>query len=302
MKFVVVSVVLALVAGSSALFFKKDKPLTWDKLSVTWGPIPIKGKYYDTMPLTTQEAEAAGWEKVSSSCLNDGKFAGFRYILGDTSMNLIFNVNGAISGIQMNPKVSEITANGNDYRFDDVSMFQKNTIDNDEVYTLTAYFADPSTICDSATASTADSVAINGIGEQLFFQDGESSAVNYAAPKARGDAFKSGWNKNNCFPGMGWHTWYKSEELQSENCQVDRPVFLLFNKKQELIGFGFNLVGTANSPSNRYEHPPLLAVKTIMGNPPNCLIERQKKVGLTTMHVFFVGYSEIPKLDCVNPF
>jgi charged multivesicular body protein 7 len=216
-------------------------------------------------------------------------------------MSLLYNVNGVIAGIQMNSKISELLANGNAYKFDQVFMFQKNKILNDEVFSLTAYFTEPSSICDTSSAKI--DLSDGSIGDHLYFQDGTSSQTSFEVPKNRQTALASGWNNNNCFPGMGWHTWYKSEELESSNCTLDRPLFLLFNKKQELLGFGFNVIGTAMSASNRYEHPPLLAVKTIMGKPPQCLIDSQKKLGLTTMHVFLVDYTAIPNLiDCGNPF
>jgi len=44
----------------------------------------------------------------------------------------------------------------------------------------------------------------------------------------------------------------------------------------------------------------LIILQTIMGNPPDCLIEAHEKYGLTTMHVFFVDYSELPKVDCLK--
>ena len=73
--------------------------------TVTFGLKPTKGKFYDAMPLTSNDAVSAGWKNVSSSCFN-GKFSGYRFILGDdTSINLLYNVNGVISGIQLNVNI-----------------------------------------------------------------------------------------------------------------------------------------------------------------------------------------------------
>lgn len=49
--------------------------------------------------LCTQTTE--GWQSVSTSCANSGRYAGFRYRLGeDNSINLLFDKNGIIAGIQ----------------------------------------------------------------------------------------------------------------------------------------------------------------------------------------------------------
>ncbi len=44
---------------------------------------------------------AEGWQTVSTSCTNSGLYAGYRYRLReDNSINLLFDTNGIIAGIQ----------------------------------------------------------------------------------------------------------------------------------------------------------------------------------------------------------
>ena len=98
------------------------------------------------MPLTTQEAVDGGWEKLSTSCRNENDFNGFRYMLGeDPGITLLYDVNGIISGIQMNLVKSEVLSSKNKYKYDKVSMFQTTNIKGKDLFTLTAYFVNPGT-------------------------------------------------------------------------------------------------------------------------------------------------------------
>ncbi|OXA37089.1 uncharacterized protein LOC110862695 [Folsomia candida] len=123
----------------------------WNDLKTTFaidGFVPIyQGKGYNPLPRSKTDAEKQNWISASTTCENDGKFAGFRYINAadptklDTTTSPLFDKNGIIAGIQMNIKVSEAKANPNNtYKFDKIAMFYRNTIAGDDVYTLTAYF------------------------------------------------------------------------------------------------------------------------------------------------------------------
>jgi len=65
---------------------------------------------------------------------------------------------------------------------------------------------------------------------------------------------------------MGVHNWYQQEQFQETHCDYIRPVFLLYNKQNVFLGFGFQHVGKTTSPSNRYEYPDDKAVKVIIVN------------------------------------
>lgn len=72
----------------------------WHSLRTTWGANPFSSSYFVNQPLTVEEAKKAGYEQIPGEC--QGKFLGQRYMQGqDVSLILIFNIQGAIAGVQM---------------------------------------------------------------------------------------------------------------------------------------------------------------------------------------------------------
>ena len=66
---------------------------------MTWGPTSDTG--YERMPRNTVDAKRDGWTLVSTTCENDGKFSGFRYVdPNDDAIVLMYDVNGYVAGIQ----------------------------------------------------------------------------------------------------------------------------------------------------------------------------------------------------------
>ncbi|OXA45103.1 uncharacterized protein LOC110857210 [Folsomia candida] len=271
----------------------------WNDLKTTFaidGFVPIyQGKGYNPLPRSKTVAEKQGWISASPNCENDGQFAGFRYINAadptkpDTTVSPLMDRNGIIAGIQMNIKVSEAKANPNNtYKFDEIAMFYRNTIAGDDVYTLTAYFVDPSTIC--SQGRTSSQFTSDGTGTQLYFQNGPDPSNLIVVPNDRTQALTEGWSDNKCFVGMGVHNWFQQEKFQETNCNYLRPAFLLYNVRNKLIGFGFQHVG--KSVSTRVEYPPATVVKMIVGDKcSQCLLDLAAHggIGVTTMHVFMIG-------------
>ena len=61
------------------------------------------------------------------------------------------------------------------------------------------------------------------------------------------------------FPGR--HNFFQVETYDETKCTRNEGFFLLFNKKEELVGFGFRIQGEI--PSKYVEHPPNLAIQVI---------------------------------------
>lgn len=57
-------------------------------------------------------------------------------------MSILYDRRGELAGLQMNLVVDELLG-GNNFHFDLVKMYQKNTIEGINYYTLTAYFQRP---------------------------------------------------------------------------------------------------------------------------------------------------------------
>jgi hypothetical protein len=122
------------------------------------------------------------------------------------------------------------------------------------------YISISATICSTGRNAT-DLTNGAGTGTQLSFQNGTNPSVLIVAPMNRTVALQQNWSDNNCFIGMGVHNWYEQEKLQETNCDYILPVFLLYNKQDGLLGFGFQHVGRTTSASNRFENPDDKAVK-----------------------------------------
>lgn len=261
---------------------------SWPALQVTFG---IGGNSFADMPRTSTDAASKGWHVVNPDCKNGGKYNGYRVILGqDTSLSLLYDVQGTIAGIQMNVDKNSVAVSGNHYRYKDVSMYVDDNIEGTSVWTLTAYFVDPSTIC--TTGRNPNSLSSSGTGDRLYLQNGPTPSSVIEVPLDRNTAIAQEWTKNRCFVAMGYHNFFQSPKFQDSNCETFRPVFLLFDKEfGSLIGFGFASVGKAASANSRYENPSKNAIQQIVGADlvSQCLLDLADGPGLTTMHVYFTS-------------
>jgi len=257
----------------------------WTNLKVTFGLNPFNN--FNKMPRKTRTAVREGWSKITENndCTNGGKFMGYRYVMeDDVGLTLLYDKNGIISGLQMNLLKSEILTPNNHYRYEKVPLFQNDTVLGQEVYTLTAYFVKPDTIC--TTGRSTIQLLDEGTGTQLYLQNGPTPHFLITVPRTRPEAIAEGWSKNNCFFGMGYHNFYKSEDFAKTDCLELRPVFLLFNKKGDMHGFGLAGEGYASSP--RFEHPDKNALRAIIGEDvAQCMIDVAETVKISTMHVYF---------------
>jgi len=255
----------------------------WDDFRVTYAANAFG--HFNRLPRTLNESGAEDWALVSESCDNNGQFNGMQYIVpGDVSAALLYDVNGVIAGIQALFDKSEIQAN-NTFDYETLSpMYQTYIINETEYFLLTAYFVDPEIIC--TTGRTPEDLPVDGTGTGLWIQEGPTSDTSVQVPYLRDDAIGESWTENNCFPGMGSHNFYRVEEYDSVSCTVMRPLFALYNRAGEMLGFGFIVPGTQINP--RFENPPLLAIQAILGDTPECIVDISNTIGLTSLHVYFV--------------
>lgn len=67
-------------------------------------------RFYNKKIIVLQATE--GWYSVSTTCENSGQYAGFRYRLrNDNSINLLFDRNGIIAGIQALVSITKFKLN-----------------------------------------------------------------------------------------------------------------------------------------------------------------------------------------------
>jgi charged multivesicular body protein 7 len=261
----------------------------WTNLKVHFSVNPLSKYYFQTQPRQVSSMKANSWTNLSGDdCTNGGKYNGFRYIENaeEPGMALLYDVQGTIAGIQMILDKATIEAN-NDYHFSAVPIYNPDTLNGQDVYVLTAYFVDPQTICTTGRPSSElTGSGSSGTGTVLQVQNGPTPDNLLLMPRNRTTAISQGWSKNQCFIGMGYHNFYKVEDMASQNCLETVPLFGLYDNKGDQIGFGF--AATGKVVQNHFENPPSSAVKMIVGpTVPQCLLDKADNPGLTTMHVFF---------------
>jgi charged multivesicular body protein 7 len=220
---------------------------------------------------------------------NGGIYYGYRHSdPEDSVLSLLYDVQGTVAGVQawflkdsvlLNPETST-------FRFDRVWSYQNKTLNGKEFFVSTAYFVRPETIC--TTGRPESSLATEGTGIGLWLQRGASPLDNEEVPMTRTAAITKGWTRNSCFVGMGRHNFYQVDTYDATNCTQSEGYFLLYNRQEQLSGFGFRIQGLVES---RYvEQPPNLAISLILGEPvPQCILDENTKHGSTTMHVFFTS-------------
>jgi len=252
----------------------------WDSLKVTWGPNPLSREYFVKQPLTTAEAKKEGYEQIPGQC--EGKFLGQRFMKNkDIALILLYDTQGTIAGVQMAIPVSMVATKW--YDFPGQKMFNRDTIDGTDVYILTAYFIEPSTICTSGR--DAARLKKEGTGTGVWLQNGTNPiSDSVQAPLYENDVYTTKWVKGACFPSMGVHYWY--DNRLDKDCDEFFPSFLMYNKGK-LTGFGWDAVGKYEY-TKRTEFPPLNALTSFLKPVPTCMEQRYKDAGgFTTMHLYF---------------
>jgi charged multivesicular body protein 7 len=278
-----------------------------DQVCEKWASLRFLWSFGSTLKLTnpvsldsgTLDPKKNNYHTLTMNCVNNGdngaQWFGRRVAYGDKqSVVALYDVKGSIAGIQARyPKSSVNPAAG--FRHADVGMFQSETINGVPHWVLTAYFVDPNTICSSGRDKGALTTN-EGTGNRLVFQNGKTPSSLLKAPRMRPDALSMGYSNNTCFPSMGSHTFF-GVDGKPNDCKTIMPVFLLYNKANYMVGFGFDWVGK-NTDDNSFESPPADAIDKIVGGAPKCLLDfaKNKEIGITTMHVFFVNRN--PSVPC----
>jgi len=250
----------------------------WNDLRVTFGKTPTGN--FNRLPRNTLDAEADGWKKRSESCENGGRFSGIQWIdPKDDGVALLFDTKGHVAGFQSLAPQSEVIDPASNFKYDKVPMYRNYTMNGINYFLITVYFIQPNLICSGGLKN-----GNLGSESQIFFQTGPSDKYLRIGPKKRSEV-ATGWTRNNCFPGMGWHNFYGVEKYEETDCTEVDPTCLLYNEKDELIGFCLRYEGKVTSP--RFERGSNPVVKKIFGNPPQCLLDVTERFGRRTIHVYF---------------
>jgi len=145
-------------------------------LRVTFGVNPFSKWDFDSLPRNTNE-DMQGFVFKDDQC-SGGKFAGKRYwYQNDTSALILVDVNGYVAGFQTSvPKSTGWVPSP--------VMLGTYIIEEDDAFTLTVYFVDPSIICNGGR--TADQYASQGTGTDLYIQNGPDPLKKYVYSTTEG--------------------------------------------------------------------------------------------------------------------
>jgi len=254
--------------NASALFSEVKKDGVWNDLVRTWGMKQLANNFV-SLPRLTEDAISAGWV-ADKNCT---EMNGNRYILnGDRMVMLIFGANGHIAGISAGiPK--------------DVPFgFPSKSImpffnDEGDFFSITAYFVDPSTVCNAETVSlgqsTGDRVVIINKVKDVELSMLESNVSSF-------------WTKGRCVVTMGNHYWadVTGKPVDADTDVNDIVPFAAIYNDGKLNAFGWTF--NYDSPSLNVEHPPIAALsKTFKDKKMPTGFSDPKQIGqLTTLHVF----------------
>jgi len=284
MKFLIVATCLAAysIAAVSA-------DPAWNALRGSF--LIAKQESFAPFPKTSGDAlfSSENWTPTSGTDCKSGSYTGVQYIKNgdDYSVGLLYDVQGTVAGIQLLVPHSAVLSENNTHNYGSVPMYNNATYNDEEYFVLTAYFVHPSTIC--STGRTNETLQTDGTGTGLWLQNGPTAESLIEVPLTRpegDDAETSGWTQNNCFPAMGYHNFYRlTQDYTPTECTTMYPIFGLYGRNRKLHGFGFITPGTFNNP--RLEHPPPPAIKMILGETPQCVLDLEEKIGVTSLHVYF---------------
>jgi len=214
--------------------------------------------------------------------MNGGDFYGFQYVHPDDSgVALLYDVNGFVGGVQALLPHDELMVDGGTTEWGEIPMYQNQTIDGVTYFIVTVYFVRPDALCEQNENDDGNI----GANSQVYFQNGRGIENLKIAYKHRDEATDNGWTVNNCVRGMGWHNFFEVERYADHDCNRMQPTCILYNEIGEMFGFCLIFPGTGTSP--RYEHPNALAIRAVLGETPQCLVDQVNDIGATTIHFYF---------------
>lgn len=247
---------------------------------VEWNALKLRFKLFQNFPKTESDAVKEGYNKIYE-CDKNPYFRGIQYMKDeDPQVVLLFDVNGYIAGIQSG--IPNNLYNGYPHL-----NLQPPFIQDGDLFKLTAYFTDPSTIC--RRGRSEQRIRLHGTVEYLLIQNGTRPEVDLIEIAL--EESKTSWVKGRCFPGMGFHYFYNI--YYDMNCADFFPVAMLYYHG-ELKGFVWSYDAVLNSTIIPYEHPEPSFAEELMYEVPLCL----KHMYRSTLHIYFEENPE--SYDCVH--
>ncbi|MGM0574781.1 MAG: hypothetical protein ACQEXJ_03500 [Myxococcota bacterium] len=188
---------------------------------------------FDTVPLTQEAAEAAGWTSTEECVPGMGVHALNMNEQGEPGpLVLLYDLEGRLLGVELESLAEQPAPPWEHLEEGHEGM-------EFEHWTFHAYFRDPTGVCEGEVAPPAD----GSVGHRLMTTHGQFNAM----PHRMGAAEDAGWMpEGECVPNMGVHALRMGSQGEPE------PLVLLYSPEGELIGF--ELESLAEQPSPPWEH------------------------------------------------
>ncbi|XP_046751532.1 uncharacterized protein LOC124414598 [Diprion similis] len=241
--------------------------VVWNGLTAKWSQNVTDG-FYD-IPQNLTAARCQGWTKVSGVNLPTGEI-GMGYY-GDPRVVMIYLTStGEVIGFQVGVPTKDLDSQHMPINYRKHTEIRVKTINDVEYYTALAYFRQ---------SACKDFRSI-----WLKKRDGTLTKI----PTKSGLLVEqTKYERKKCITWMGLH-YYK---INSEtNCDDITPFFFLANQTN-IIGIGFQIIGTASSGPKRtwFEKIPLQTEAVTIPDAPKCIAENIKKYGLISFHLWFIN-------------
>ncbi|KAK3094820.1 hypothetical protein FSP39_006639 [Pinctada imbricata] len=225
------------------------------------------------VPKTERDAAIQGFSMISDC---SGNFLGRRYIQNkDSSLILIYDVNGVIAGIQTGIPVGLVGG------YPTENLIPRPFVPEGSFLYLTTYFIEPGKIC--TTGRNRAEVSSIGTGTDLYLQNGfDPIKDSVIVPRNQSDLQNTLWTPGRCYPGQGTHFSYNLRPDMP--CEELVPIHLIYNRGR-LKGFAFIFLSQIQSAQKRYENYDKDYFSAIYRTMPSCLY---KAGPITSLHVFLV--------------
>ncbi|XP_014288292.3 uncharacterized protein [Halyomorpha halys] len=242
---------------------------------------PTQGFY--EIPLTTNSSLISNYVQVQPDS-NVGLPVTQYCYPDDPRVCWYYDMNGVVAGVQITYLEQDVAdINPVPYNYSAVGGFVPTNLMNQPGYGFRAYFTNPSTL------TSAGRQILNETVEGLWvYLNGDLVQVQRNEPSPD-QTYISGFNRQNCFPRMGQHYFYRmSNDIP---CNQLLPFYPLY-QGGGLVGFGIADFGKGSDGPQRvwYERPPLAGVQAILENRPACLDTWVQMYGLYSLHVYFVDH------------
>jgi len=234
------------------------------------------------LPLTVDDAVAAGWEQISGACESNfgiGYWGGEEYSVSNPII-MYYTPAGQVATMGVVHYGKPLP---------DLDLWWVPTFWDDGNFIMRVTFRDPSLVCSNQASDLA-------IGDRLIVNQG---TLNFSVPVTDDDAAQQQWTAGNCIGGMGTHWFYDLATHPNLTYQAEQtaPIVPMYNNGQISAFFVETTTAQLMEPFGCWEGPFISALfcKNFC---PGC---QWNHYATSTMHFLLQDHSTISCSDPCNP-